>query len=104
MTTNLHTDDEFDRWTQMQEEKRSPFQLHIQDREDDSESVSVHVQGHRAGVWARYFDQTIMGSSWETDGSDDFAYAIISNADDLPAQLRSEGYFDCNFAEWSPPG
>lgn len=86
------------------------FTLHLDLSEDEEPGaeeegwigtmVTVHVEGPGAAAAAKN-DQSIMGSSWETDG-DDFAYTSITNEDDLPAKLEAEGY-KVDDSMWGPP-
>jgi hypothetical protein len=74
--------------------------VHMSNTDGDEDEVLLVVEGPGAAAWAKS-DQTVLGSRWETDGKD-YAYAIVSNEDKLPAQLKKNGY-TVNDREWSPP-
>lgn len=57
---------------------------------DIQRMVMVTINDPFADLWADH-DQTIDGSTWESDGSD-FAYTILCDRPNLVAELREEGY------------
>lgn len=99
----IEDDDSFDDDDDDEDEAPTgPLSIMVENSDDDSDGPMVIITTHdtKGAEW----DQTIMGDTWEIDGVDEFAYAIVPDQPGLVEKLRADGYEvdDSNYYPFDP--